>query len=194
MTKFDNEIFIIERAMGGDSESYGRLIDLYTPSIYNLCFKMLGNAVDAEDAASMTFLNGYKNIKKFRGDSEFSTWIYKIAVNICYDVLKKNKKQKKVSNIRENADGDDMDYYDITPSNNDVERQAIAREELDALNTALSELPKQYVIAITLYYMENKSYTEISEIMNCSMGTTKSRINRGRENLKKYLENKGNKR
>ena len=193
MTKFENEIFIIERAIGGDSESYGRLIDLYTPAIYNLCFRLLGNAIDAEDAASMTFLKGYKNIRNFRGDAEFSSWIYKIAINICYDVLKKNKKQKKVSNIRENADGDDMDYYDITPSNYDVERQALAREDLEALNIAFRELPKQYVIAITLYYMENKSYIEIAEILNCSMGTVKSRINRGREKLKKYLENKGNK-
>ena len=194
--KLQNEELLIERIKGGDSESYGRLVDFYTPTIYNLCFRMLGNNSDADDAASMTFFNGYKNIRKFRGDCEFSSWLYKIGINICKTMLKKQKRDhNNLSNIQASADKDEnFDIFEtIEAKDADVEKKVIANEDLQLLKKALRKMPGKYLEVIMLHDIEGKSYLEIAETTNSGIGTVKSRISRGRKILLDFINNAGNK-
>ena len=195
--KPENENLLIERIKNGDHESYGRLIDHYTPLIYNLCYRMLGNSSDADDATSMTFFNGYKNIKQFRGDCDFSSWLYRIGINTCKTILKKQKSESKnilalkTEEDKEHADIDFLENLEDIAEN--VEKKVIAREEMALLQKALKELPEQYLTVILLYDAEGKSYAEIAKITNTTLGTVKSRLNRGRKILHDFIYNSGNK-
>lgn len=188
MSDLHNEQILIEKAKLGHEESFEILINNCKTKAYNTALRYLRNEEDAMDALQESFIKIFRHLDKFKGDSKFDTWVYRIVVNTCNDYLRKNKNNKNELRLYfENEEGDmDIDIIDTSPT---------PPELLDAKLTSsfildcLEKIPAGHKEIIILRDIQGFSYEEISEITNCSMGTVKSRINRARKKLKeKVLE------
>lgn len=185
-----NEGLLLEKAKKGDVEAFEELIAGYQKRVFNIALKMIGNHEDASELAQETFIRVFKSIGKFKEESLFSTWIYRIATNICLDELRRRKGRKEVS----------LDE-DIKLENGDVSRQiedtgpspeAIAeRNELRRkVNDAIGLLTEEHRLVIIMRDIQGFSYEEIAKITGCPEGTVKSRINRARQSLKQLLKDR----
>ncbi len=179
----------IKRCQEGDSEAFGELVTLYENKILNYCYRMLGNRTDAEDATQEVFVKLYRFIGSFTGQSAFSTWLYKIAFNVCLDYLRKNKKHTSdtVSLHQQNAEGEEF-LLNIEDKGLTPYESAQMSEAQRALALALEQLSEDQRRVVVLRDVEGLSYEEIGEVMGIAEGTVKSRINRARLALKKLLE------
>ena len=151
--------------------------------VYAVCFHMMGNREDAQDCAQETMLRAFRAFASFRGDASFSTWITRIAMNVCTDALRKRRDAVSLDALREEQG---FDPPDAAPT---VYGRLEEKERLRLLREALSLLPADMREMIVLRDMQGKSYDEIAEILNLPLGTVKSRINRAREKLSVILKN-----
>lgn len=184
------ENVLIEKSKKGDIHAFETLIEAYQKKVFNIAFGMLHNYEDANDAAQEVFIRVFKSIKNFKGESSFSTWLYRITANVCLDELRK-RKNKNVVSIDE----------DITLEEGEISRQIIddsptpdivaEKNELrKIIYNAISELSEEHKTVIVLRELHGFSYDEISEMIKCPQGTVKSRISRARNILKNILKNK----
>ena len=172
---------LIKRAKNNDLSAFEELIRMHEKNVYNIALKILGNEHDASDAAQEAFIKMFKNIRKFRGDSKFSTWVYRIAHNVSLDILRKNSK-KTVS-----IDDEDNQITNFADSSPSPEQIVIENEKSQMLKNAINSLPPVSRTAIMLRDINGFSYEEIAKIQNCSLGTVKSRINRARIQLREII-------
>lgn len=170
-----DEASIIKAAQGGDLKAFEELIIVYKKLIYNLCYRMLLNKEEAEDAAQEAFIKIYKGLKTYNGKSKFSTWALKIASNTCIDILRKRKVQT--------VPIEDYDKSCI-PS---PEEHFTSHETRQDIKNAVNNLPEKYRIVIIYYHFMNLSYKEISYILNEPMTIVKNRIYRARLMLREKL-------
>jgi RNA polymerase sigma-70 factor (ECF subfamily) len=188
MTDVFNEQILIKQAKAGDEASFELLIKNCKTKAYNTALRYLRNEDDAMDALQESFIKIFRHLDKFKGDCKFETWVYRIVVNTCNDILKKNKNYKNnislhyVDEERETL----IEIPDTSPTPPEIlDSKLSAAYVLDCLN----KIPEDQKEIIILRDIQGFSYDEISEILNCSMGTVKSRINRARLKLKqKVLE------
>lgn len=156
--------------------------------IFNTIFSFVGDYDDAMDLTQETFLCAFRNLEKFRQESSISTWLYTIAINIC----KKNyNKRKKVLSIFTNSidDPQSNDYLNNQASENQsLEEKIEIDEEQNLIRQEISSLPKRYKSVIILKYLQGLSYEEIAEIVECNVGTVRSRLSRAKDKLKPKLE------
>lgn len=180
---------LIKKAQEGNAEAFEQLIADYEKRILNYCFRMLGNLSDAEDAAQEVFVKVYRFIDSFNGQSSFSTWLYRIASNVCLDLLRKAKRQPKdtVSIHQENEEGESYSIA-IEDTEPDPYERAQLSEAQRVLKEALNQLSDEHKQVVILRDIEGLSYEEIAEAMGIAPGTVKSRLNRARQVLKKLLE------
>ena len=180
-----NEEKLISRAAKGDASAFNELLGLHEKKMYAVCLRMCANQEDAQDCLQEAMLRIYRSISGFKGQSSFSTWIYRVAMNTCLDELRK-KKNKQAASLDSLLDTgwSPSDDYD-TP-----EHHAIEGERKKAIRTAISELPDDMRSAIVLRDIEGFSYEEISEMLGINVGTIKSRISRGREKLREKIRKK----
>ena len=183
----DSKDFISELKKG-KNEAYDKLVDMYSQKIYYLCLKMLGNPSDAEDAVQTTFLKIYKGIKNFEGRSGLSTWIYKIAMNTCNDILRKRKTNFMVPLIAENGENEENIKFDIVDKTENVEDAVLRREREKLIYECIYLLPHGHRKFIVLRDLEGFSYAEIARILDMNIGTVKSGINRARSKLMEILK------
>ena len=180
---------LIKRCQAGETAAFEQLVADYEKRILNYCFRMLGNAHDAEDATQEVFVKVFRFMDKFNGQSAFSTWLYKIASNVCLDFLRKAKRQPKdvVSLYQSNDEGEEfaLPLEDKTALPYDKVQLSDAQK---ALLLALEQLGEEQKRVIILRDIEGLSYEEIAEITKSAPGTVKSRINRARRALQKLLE------
>jgi RNA polymerase sigma-70 factor (ECF subfamily) len=178
---------LIENCRNGDIHSFELLIESHQKKIYNLAFRMMGNYEDASDVAQEVFIKVYRSIYSFKESSSFSTWIYRIAVNVCLDQLRKKKKERVISmNSRVVLGGTEMELQfedtGIGP------QEAVERTETkQSIARAINNLNEDHKIAIILRDINGYSYEEIAQMLKCSLGTVKSRISRARHSLKDIL-------
>lgn len=151
--------------------------------VYSLCFHMMGNREDAQDCAQETMLRAFRAFASFRREASFSTWITRIAMNVCTDALRKRRDAVSLDALREEQG---FDPPDAAPT---AYARLEEKERLRLLREALSLLPADMREMIALRDMQGKSYDEIAEILNLPLGTVKSRINRAREKLSLILKN-----
>lgn len=179
----------IKRCQEGDQEAFGQLVTMYENKILNYCYRMLGDRTDAEDATQEVFVKLYRFIGSFTGQSAFSTWLYKIASNVCLDFLRKNKRHTvdTVSLHQQNAEGEEF-LLNIEDKGRTPYESAQMNEAQRALFAALSQLNEEQRKVVVLRDVEGLSYEEIAEVTGLAAGTVKSRINRARQALKKLLE------
>lgn len=177
-----NEKSLLEKAREGDGEAFGELVRLYEKFVYNTAYGFLLNADDAFDASQNAFLKAWRAIKGFKGESSFSTWLYRITANCAKDALyERNKKSVALSSTDDEGTEADIPVTD-TP-----ESQYIKKEEGEELRRAIEMLDGDSREIIVLRELSGLSYNEIANTLEVELGTVKSRLNRARARLREIL-------
>jgi RNA polymerase sigma-70 factor (ECF subfamily) len=183
----DEELRLVEAARRGDVESFNALVRLYEGRVYNLCFRMLGDAESAADAAQEAFLSAFRNLRGFRGGS-FRSWMLRIATNASYDALRARKRRPAVSlDAASEDEGEDAAPLQIADPAESPDDTALRRELATAIQAGLGVLPEDQRAVIVLSDIEGLSYEEIAHITGANLGTVKSRLSRGRARLREVL-------
>jgi RNA polymerase sigma factor (sigma-70 family) len=183
----DEERRLVGAAQRGDVESFNALVRLYEGRVYNLCYRMLGDADSAADAAQDAFLSAFRNLRSFRGGS-FRSWMLRIATNTCYDVLRARKRRPAVSLDAEADDEDDASPLQIADDAESPTDFALRRELAQAIQLGLAGLPEDQRVVLILSDIEGLAYEEIAEVTSTNLGTVKSRLSRGRARLRDILK------
>jgi RNA polymerase sigma-70 factor (ECF subfamily) len=183
----DIERLLIKKSKSGDIEAFEQLIFDYQKKAYNIALRIMGNQEDAKDMCQEAFIRIFKSIEGFKEQSSFSTWMYRIITNVCLDEIRKRKKSDTVSidSTFETQDGEI--HYEIVSEDDTPEEAYIRTEKKRLILKTINELNEEYKTAIVLRDIQGFSYEEIANILCCSIGTVKSRINRGRNILKDKL-------
>ena len=199
-TASDSDAMLVERTVAGDQKAFELLVIKYERRIQRLIGRMVRDVDLVEDIAQETFIRAYRALAQFRGEAQFYTWLYRIAVNTAKKALMELKRNPTVSENSFKSDDDD----ETSPLENELtssetpESLLAGKEIAQMVNTAMEALPEELRQAITLREIEGLSYEEIAEAMNCPIGTVRSRIFRAREaisaRIKPLLENQSGKR
>jgi RNA polymerase sigma-70 factor, ECF subfamily len=169
---------VIRACQEGDREAFRLLFEAYKDRVFSIAVYSLGDKALADDVTQQIFLKLFTSISQFRGDSEFTTWLYRLVVNACLDERRRVKRF--------------VAWGDTAPMHNPLdkrpqERQYARHEIADAVQGAIGHLKPKFRLPIILKYVEGMSYEEIAEVMHCSKGTVASRLNRGHSELAKRL-------
>ncbi|WP_281231177.1 RNA polymerase sigma factor [Flavobacterium gelatinilyticum] len=175
----------IDKILQGETNAFAVLVDRYKDMIFSLSLKMMKNKEEAEEAAQDTFIKTFNSLSKFKGDSKFSTWIYKISYNTCLDRLKKNKKEENNISI------DEFSSHLIKTMDNALSALE-DKEKRQTIQNCLNLLPREENFLLTLFYFEEQNLEEIGKIMNINANNVKVKLFRSRQKLavilKKQLE------
>lgn len=163
-----------------DADAFEQAVAPYERQVYFTCLRMMGNRQDAEDCAQEAMLKAYKNFSSFRGDSKLSTWLYTIATRCCMDVLRARKEEVSLDEMRDAG----WEKADESPSSY---LQLEASERKRALEKGIACLGADQRLALVLCDLQGMSYEEAAAVMDCPVGTVRSRLNRARTALKKIL-------
>jgi len=178
----------IKQVLKGDQNAFADIVSLYQHKLYQVCYRMLGNKQESEDIAQEAFVRAYMNLHTFDQKRKFSTWLYRIATNLCIDRIRKKKPDYYLDAEVAGTEGLDM-YSQIAADEKLPEEQLEQMELQDRIQYEIGRLPDKYRSVIVLKYIEELSLQEISEILDMPLGTVKTRIHRGREALRKQLNN-----
>lgn len=177
----EEEYSIIQHCLDGDAEQFAVLVDRYKAMMYNVAYRMLGDGDAANDMAQAAFISAYVSLRDFKFGSQFSSWLYRIVVNKCRDYLKSGKQTVPVEEM-----GELIAAREATP-----EEAASSRQTGDAIQKALGALPPEYREVIVLKHVEELDYREIADILGVTVNALKVRAHRGREMLRRLLEEMG---
>ncbi|MGN1401116.1 MAG: RNA polymerase sigma factor SigW [Bacillus sp. (in: firmicutes)] len=178
----------IKEVLKGDHNAYGEIVEIYKDKLFQLCYRMLGNRHEAEDMAQEAFVRAYIKIHTFNINLKFSTWLYRIATNLCIDRIRKKKPDFYLD--AEVAGTDGLTMYSHIPADTVLPEDEVESLELqDTIQKEIMRLPEKYRTVIVLKYIEELSLKEIGHILDLPIGTIKTRIHRGREALRKQLSN-----
>lgn len=167
----------LKRVKNGDAEAFGYFVEKYSDASYSLALGMIKNEAEAEDIVQTSFFKAFKNINTFRGDSKFSTWLYRIVVNESNQRLRKKKFQ---------SDENHPDHTELITDKTDVESERNERKKI--LRYAISRLQEKESLLIRLFYLGELSHKEISQVTGLTISNTKVILHRAKNNLKKILE------
>lgn len=196
----DSDALLVERTVAGDQKAFELLVIKYQRRIQRLIGRMVRDVNLVEDIAQETFIRAYRALGQFRGEAQFYTWLYRIAVNTAKKALMDLKRNPTVSeNAYKSDDDDETSRVENELTSPETPETLLASKEIaNIINQAMQDLPEELREAITLREIEGLSYEEISEAMNCPIGTVRSRIFRAREaisaKVKPLLENQTGKR
>ena len=172
---------LVQRYLEGEANAFTQLVERHERRIYNVCLRILGDREDALDASQETFLTVLRKLPQFRGESAFSTWLHRVAVNACYDSLRKRKRNPL---LRLASDEGNDPLPEPGPSAPD-HADAVAGQ-IDVVQ-ALAQIPQDYRIALILADVRDLPYEEISKALDVPVGTVKSRVHRGRVALARAM-------
>jgi len=179
----DSDTVLVQRTVAGDQKAYGLLVLKYQRRIQRLIGRMVRDVDLVEDIAQETFVRAYRALHQFRGEAQFYTWLYRIAVNTAKKFLLELKHDPTVSeNIRANGDDDETSWRKSEPTTDEGPESILAAKEIaEVVNAAMNDLPVDLREAVVLREIEGLSYEEIAIAMDCPVGTVRSRIFRARE-------------
>ena len=183
---------LVARAQKGDENAFAELVRKYSGRAYQIAYGVLGNRQDAEEIAEDTFIKIHRALPDFRGEAAFTTWMYRIAMNLARNKYQWNKSRATERHVSidaplEGSEEDDDRRLDLPDTDLPPDQKA-AYNELDKdLNTQLEQLPETYREALVMRNIQGLSYEEIADLLKCKLGTVKSRIARARDELKKRL-------
>lgn len=196
----DSDALLVQRTLDGDPRAFELLVIKYQRRIQRLIGRMVRDVDLVEDISQETFIRAYRALAQFRGEAQFYTWLYRIAINTAKKALMDLKRNPTVSeNAYKSDDDDETSRVENELTSSETPEAVLASKEIaEIINTAMQALPEELREAITLREIEGLSYEEISEAMNCPIGTVRSRIFRAREaisaKVKPLLENQTGKR
>jgi RNA polymerase sigma-70 factor (ECF subfamily) len=176
--KISDEI-LVQQAQQGNERAFNQLVQRYSERITNVCFRIIGNSQDAEEAAMDTFLACYRSLGTFEGRSSFATWLYRIATRTAY----KRRGRRPPESIP-------IDELEIPENRLTAQPDRLLREQeiKKAVEQAIETLPDHLKESVIFYFLEGLSYREIAEILECPIGTVCSRINAARQHLQRKLK------
>ena len=182
---------LVARAKAGDETAFARLMRENEKRIYNLTLRMTGNVEDALDLSQEAFLNAWRGLKFFKGDSAFSTWVYRLASNVCLDFLRAKKRRQEIVDPVHSLDDQDAPP---PPADEGLrpDAQLERKERSNSLHRALGNLPDHHRQILVMRELSGLSYQEISDVLRLDLGTVKSRLTRARTALRKLLLADGN--
>ncbi|MCL2343123.1 MAG: sigma-70 family RNA polymerase sigma factor [Firmicutes bacterium] len=187
----DEERAIVERAKRGDGSAFELLVLAHQKQVYNLALRMVKNEDDAFDVAQEAFLRAYSALHRFRGDSKFSVWLYRLTSNLSIDFLRKRRRENIVSLsfLNEQEETEELEIPDERFS---PETELERRELRARVSSGLNELPAEYRQILVLRELGGLSYEELAETLSLETGTVKSRLFRARKRLCAILSKDGN--
>jgi len=177
-----DELQVIERAVAGDERAFSELVTRYQTAVYNLAYRMLGDAGEAEDAAQEVFLRIYRRLATYDADHRFSTWVLSIASHYCIDLLRRKRPWlvplENISNwMRARSRG--------------PEAAALVQEQQDTVRNLLAKLPEHYRLVLLLRYWHDLGYEEIAQVVDLPVSTIKARLHRARNALAALVNGDG---
>lgn len=170
----DTDAELVRRHLDGDRAAFSALVERHQRRIYNLSFRMLGRPEDAADATQDAFITAMRKLEGFRGTSAFTTWLHRVAVNICYDMLRKRVREIPVEEHEEAPAAGGPDMADTSATAIDVQR-------------ALLTVPEEFRAVLILHDVQGVPYEAIAESLGAPLGTVKSRLHRGRVALARAM-------
>ena len=179
----------VEAARQGDQSAFEQLVHLYEKRVLALTTRMCKNPADAEEAAQEAFLSAWQGLPFFRGDASFSTWLYRLASNACVDLLRREGRRQSAAGPSLNDEEGQLEVPDTAPSPQEQAERSELRQQIEAGLQALTPDHRQVLL---LREMHQLSYDEIAQTLDVDVGTVKSRINRGRKQLRNFLLRSGN--
>lgn len=179
MPKIEDQHFI-NQIIGGNSNAYAVLVDRYKNLVFSLALKMLKNREEAEEVSQDTFIKAYLSISKFKGDSKFSTWIYKVTYNTCLDRLKKNKRAQETIPIDDFSENQIKILETVLDAIDEKERNK-------TIEDCIQLLPSEDGFLLTLFYFEEQSLEEISKVIGITANNVKVKLFRSRKKLATLL-------
>lgn len=181
----DREARLIARCRAGDSAGYAELVLLHQDAIYNTLYRLLGDQEDARDAAQDTFLKAYRSLRRFRGESRFATWLYRIAINTGLSVRRSRKAGVRLVSF--SSAGGANGSFDPPSAIGEASEAASMSEQAQMAQEGLMMLEAEQRRIIVLHDVNGCSYAEIADILGCASGTVKSRLHRARMRLRRVV-------
>ena len=186
----DSDVELMLKVQQGDLVSFESLVDRYKQPIFNLVYRMLRDADEAEDIAQKVFIQVYKASERYRPTAQFSTWIFTIARNLTLNEIRRRSRKPNTDSLDAASDpeGDQVpkEYGDVKSKN--AREETMRRELLDRIDLGIADLPENQRAAILLCKEGDISYDEIAKILNCSVSAVKSLLFRARETLKRRIK------
>lgn len=178
---------LVERAQRGEKAAFELLVAKYQRKLVRLLSRFIRDSTEVEDVAQEAFIKAYRALPSFRGDSAFYTWLYRIGINTAKNYLVALGRRAPTVSETESADSEGSEESGQVPDYNTPENELMSRQIAETVNRAVEDLPEELRTAITLRELEGLSYEEIASIMNCPIGTVRSRIFRAREAIAERL-------
>jgi RNA polymerase sigma-70 factor (ECF subfamily) len=179
---------ILSEVSAGKVDAYGKIVGRYHGRLYNFIYRFVGDRETAEDIVQETFLRAFRKRDEYRAIANFSTWLFTIAGNLAKSELRRRKRWRMISAERDEETDTGMELPDESARPDKVAESSIADVQIQ---NAINSLPNNYRQVILLRDVEGMSYQEISEIVDCPVGTVKSRVNRARLKLQQKLKSEG---
>ena len=179
---------LIEHVKAGHANAFNTLVNRYRERVFSVVYNMTSNREDANDVTQDVFVKAFQNIHRFKGNSAFFTWLYRIAVNTAISFIKKNRNRQYFSLENLQEDGISGKIAEILSSRKHSRRDILLRELQEKLNEALQKLSVKHRTTVVLFEIEGLSHKEIGQILKCSEGTVRSRLHYAKNELQNYME------
>ncbi len=175
---------LVARSMGGDSESFNQLIRRWERPIYALAYRTIGREEDARDVCQETFLRAFRALPAFRGQAKFSSWLYRIALNLCRDWMRRERRAPVVQAPEET---DLLDLAAATEPSESIEDLVVRKDMTRRVERAMASLPEEQRTAIVLKEYHGLTFQEIADLAGCPLSTVKTRVYQGLSVLRREL-------
>jgi RNA polymerase sigma-70 factor (ECF subfamily) len=178
---------LVERAQHGDKQAFGLLVAKYQRKLGRLLSRFIRNPTEVEDVVQEAFIKAYRALPSFRGESAFYTWLYRIGINAAKNYLVSEGRRPPTTTEFDSEEAEGFEDAEQLRNINTPENELMSKQVAETVNKAMDSLPEELKTAITLREIEGLSYEEIATMMNCPIGTVRSRIFRAREAIAEKL-------
>ncbi len=187
LTEKDADWLVVQRVQAGDVAAFDELVVKYRERIYAIIYNLTSNKEDTFDLSQEAFIKAFQSIGRFKGKSSFFTWLYRIAVNTTLSHLKKNRHRRFLSYENISVEVASSEILDLLAAKTSTEKPILIKELQHKLNEALQTLSVKHRTVLVLFEIDNLSHQEIAGIMNCSVGTVRSRLHYAKKQLQSEL-------
>ena len=183
-----HEAYLVRRIQAGDDEAFERLVEHCGPRVYALVYRMIDHRDDAQDLVQEVFLRVYQALPRFREESSFSTWLYRIVVNLCHDELKRrSRRPRTISEIELAGDAVPTSLLEQMTTGETPEDLCLRHERQQQLERMIVQLPEMYRMVVLLHDIQGLRYDEIAGVLKTNVGVVKSRLNRAHHMLRENI-------
>jgi len=182
MTSTDEEL--VARSIGGDADSFNQLILRWERPIYALAYRTIGREEDARDVCQETFLRAFRALPGFRGQAKFSSWLYRIALNLCRDWI---RRERRTGFVQPPEDVDLIDFIAAAEPSESIEDLVARKDQMRVVERAMARLPEDQRTAIVLKEYHGLTFQEIADLLGCPLSTVKTRLYQGLSVLRREL-------